>query len=663
MSALNWGIIGTGAIARTFATGLGMTESGVAVAVGSRSMETANRFGDDFGISNRHGSYIALLADDEVDAVYISTPHPFHAEWAVRAAEAGKHVLCEKPLGLNHAQAMIMIEAARENDVFFMEAFMYRCHPQTAKLIELVRDGVIGEVRFIRASFGFGGGLSINPETRTLNKELGGGGILDVGCYPVSMSRLIAGVAVGKPFADPVDVVGAGHLGETGADEWAAGVLSFESGIIAQVSTAVRVSPDQTLEICGSDGSILVPNPWVANRSEPDTGRIRVTKSGETIEIPADRTSFAFEADVVAAAVAAGSKEAIWPAMTWNDTLGNLSALDRWRDSLGLIYEDEKETGSSPVRGSLSRKSNAPMKYGKITGLDKPVSKLIMGCDNQKTFAHGAAMWDDWFERGGNAFDTSWVYGGGIMEKLLGGWAKSRDIREEVVVTVKGAHTPRCTPDLLVQDFMESLDRLQFEYADIYIMHRDNLDIPVGEFVDVLNELIGKGLIRGALGGSNWSIRRFEEVNEYASNNGKVGFAIMNNNLSLARMVKPVWNGCVHLSDVDSRSWLEKTKTTNFSWSSQARGYFLPESERLKLGQDNFECWDAEDNRARRARAEELARKKGCSPINIAAAYVINQPFPSFALVGPRVIHETATTMPAFDVELSVEEINWLWGE
>ena len=210
---------------------------------------------------------------------------------------------------------------------------------------------------------------------------------------------------------------------------------------------------------------------------------------------------------------------------------------------------------------------------------------------------------------------------------------------------------------------MESLDRLQFEYADIYIMHRDNLDIPVGEFVDVLNELIGKGLIRGALGGSNWSIRRFEEVNEYASNNGKVGFAIMNNNLSLARMVKPVWNGCVHLSDVDSRSWLEKTKTTNFSWSSQARGYFLPESERLKLGQDNFECWDAEDNRARRARAEELARKKGCSPINIAAAYVINQPFPSFALVGPRVIHETATTMPAFDVELSVEEINWLWGE
>ena len=194
-------------------------------------------------------------------------------------------------------------------------------------------------------------------------------------------------------------------------------------------------------------------------------------------------------------------------------------------------------------------------------------------------------------------------------------------------------------------------------------MHRDNLDVPVGEFVDVLNDLIGQGLIRGALGGSNWSIERFEALNRYARANGKQGFAILNNNLSLARMVKPVWTGCIHVSNATSRSWLEKTQTTNFSWSSQARGYFLPESNRMKLGQDNFECWDAPDNRARRGRAEELAKKKGCTPINIAAAYVINQPFPSFALVGPRTIHETATTLPAFDVELSREEIEWLWGD
>ena len=285
-----------------------------------------------------------------------------------------------------------------------------------------------------------------------------------------------------------------------------------------------------------------------------------------------------------------------------------------------------------------------------------------MGCDNQRTFAHGAAVWDDWFERGGNAFDTSWVYGGGTMEVLLGRWIKTRGVRDDVVVIMKGAHTPRCLPDLLVQDFRESLDRLQFEFADLYVMHRDNPDVPVGEFVDVLNELADEGLIRGAFGGSNWNIERFTAVNDYARINSKRGFSVLNNNLSLARMVKPVWKGCIHVSDPASRKWLEQTGTTNFAWSSQARGYFLSEEERMKLGVENFECWDSPDNRARRERAYELAEKKGCSPLNIAAAYVINQPFPSFALVGPRAIHETATIMPALGVELSREEIEWLWG-
>ncbi|MBT3276241.1 MAG: aldo/keto reductase, partial [Spirochaetales bacterium] len=282
--------------------------------------------------------------------------------------------------------------------------------------------------------------------------------------------------------------------------------------------------------------------------------------------------------------------------------------------------------------------------------------------DNQTTYAHGAAIWDDWYERGGNAFDTSWVYGGGIMEKLLGKWIMARDIRADVVVAVKGAHTPRCLPDLLIQDFEESLDRLAFDYADIYIMHRDNPDVPVGELVDALNDLKARGLMRGVFGGSNWSIERFEAANAYAEANGKQGLSILNNNLSLARMVKEVWSGCVHVSDPKSRSWLEKTGTVNFSWSSQARGYFLPGEERMKLGQGNFECWESEDNHGRRERAEELAKQKGCTPINIAAAYVLNQPFPSFALVGPRTIHETATTMPALDIELTGDEIKWLWG-
>src|SRR5690606_25764497 len=149
----------------------------------------ADRFAQQMGLSSvtAHASYEALLADPAVDAVYIATPHPMHARWAILAAEAGKHILCEKPLALNHGQAMAMVEAAVRHRVFFMEAFMYRCHPQTARLVELIQQGAIGQVRMIEGSFGYRAGF--DPNSRVYNNDLAGGGILDVGCYPVSMAR------------------------------------------------------------------------------------------------------------------------------------------------------------------------------------------------------------------------------------------------------------------------------------------------------------------------------------------------------------------------------------------------------------------------------------------------------------------------------------------
>ena len=147
--SLNWGIIGTGAIAHTFAKGLAKSATGKLVAVASRSKEKADKFAGEFNNPRAHGSYEALLADPDVQAVYISTPHPLHAEWAIKCAQAKKHVLCEKPMGLNQAQAMTIIEAATLNDVFLMEAFMYRCHPQTLKLVELIKSKAIGEDRFV----------------------------------------------------------------------------------------------------------------------------------------------------------------------------------------------------------------------------------------------------------------------------------------------------------------------------------------------------------------------------------------------------------------------------------------------------------------------------------------------------------------------------------
>jgi len=670
MSKLNWGIIGTGAIAKAFAVGLKQSKTGKLVAVGSRSQSSAETFGDEHDVPTRHGSYDDLLADGDVQAVYISTPHPFHPEWAIKAAEAGKHILCEKPIALNQWQAQKMIETARENNVFFMEAFMYRCHPQTAKLVELIQSGVIGQVRVIRATFGFGGGDSINPESRLFNNELGGGGILDVGTYAISGARLVAGAATGKPFAEPNKVVAAGRVGETGVDEWAAGVLHFDNDIIAQVSTAIRASLDNVIEVYGSAGRITVPNPWAADRDKPVIGKIIVTVKGEKTEheCPAEATSFALEADVVAHAVAAGKLEPPAPAMTWNDTIGNMAVADAWRKQIGVEYEAEKPKPRTTdlANRAVKVRVNEPghnMKYAEVPGLDKPVSKLIFGAlTAHKSYAKAQVTYDNWLEVGGNTFDTGFVYG---CDKMLGQWMADRGVRDDLVVLAKGAHTPHCNPEGLTRELHKSLEDLQTDHADLYIMHRDNEAIPVGEFIDVLNEHKDAGRIK-VFGGSNWSAARFAEANEYARANGKQGMTILNNNLSLARMVDPVWAGCIHMSDVASRQWMADNNVVHFSWSSQARGFFTerPDLEIANPGYDKQlrRCWFSDDNFARRKRAFELAEKKGVLPINIAAAYVLCQPFPSFALIGPEKIAEMQSSLPALDIELTQEEIDWLWG-
>ncbi len=664
MAKFRWGILGAGSIAKAFTHGVGMSDRCVVSAVASRSLDKAKQFADEAGIETAHGSYEDLLADSNVDGVYIATPHHLHPQWAIQAAEAGKHVLCEKPVALNVAQAAAMIQTAREHDVFFMEAFMYRCHPQTAKLIELLQAGVIGEVRVIEASFGFNS--KFNAESRLYKNAFGGGGIMDVGCYPVSMARLIAGAVEGKPFLDPVSVSGNAELTETGVDAYAAAVLKFGNGILAQVSTAVQSGLSNTVEIRGSEGRITLPNPWTANRQAAEDGKLLIHKGGETEEVnlPVDRTSFAYEADHAAELIADGKKQPTGPAMTWDDSLGNLRTLDQWRRCCGITFEGElpEHQGKLTLANRpLKQRAKHNMRYGRIDGIDKDISRLLFGCDNQVSYGTASVKFDDWFERGGNAFDTAHAYGGGKPEQYLGQWIEARGVRDDVVILCKGAHPPFCSPEAVTKQLLVSLDRLRTDTVELYIMHRDNPDVPVGEFVDVLDEHYRAGRIK-VFGGSNWTIERFEEANEYARKNGKQCLSVLNNNFSLAEMVKPVWGGCLHASDDASRKWLTDNQVPNFAWSSQARGYFLPESLRMRLGKSNFESWDSPGNQGRRARAEELAKRYGVSTINIAAAYVLCQPFPSYALIGPRDVHETATTLPALDVELTPEEVTWLWS-
>jgi predicted dehydrogenase/aryl-alcohol dehydrogenase-like predicted oxidoreductase len=666
---VRWGILGTGAIAQCFADNLKPSRNGMLQAVGSRSAQGAAKFAVRYVTESHsptaHASYEQLLADKNVDAIYVCTPHPWHAEWSIKAVRAGKHVMCEKPFTLNQPQAMAVLQEAAENNVTVMEAFQWRCHPQTAKLVELIREKVIGDVQLIQAAFSFSCGYG--ADSRLWNNALAGGGILDVGSYAVAAARLIAGAAVGKNFADPEHVHGYAHLAPTGVDAYAIGSMKFKGGILAQVTTGVAMNTENVIRIFGTQGNIFIPDPWVCDRHHAQTGKIIVHANGTSQEIliPTDVTSFTHEINVFGDAVMSKNMQTPAPSMTWDDTLSQMRTLDRWRQAAGVVYEQETLKAYPPVTVSggtpaVVRQGSA-MKYLSIPKLQKRVSRLIMGCDNQSTLASMTVMNDDFFERGGNAFDTAFIYGSGHQERLLGQWIKLRNVREQVAVIVKGCHTPEADPISLTRQLNISLDRLQTDYADIYMMHRDNPEIPVGEFVDVMNQHVKAGRIK-VFGGSNWSLARVDEANEYARKNGLQGFGVVSNNFSLARMVNPVWAGCVAASDADSRAWFARTQTTLLSWSSQARGFFVPgiAAPDKTDDQELVHSWYSDDNFRRLERAKEIALKHKVSPINIALAYVLCQPFPTIALIGPRQLSELRSSLPGLTVELSAEEVKYL---
>lgn len=329
-SSLRWGLLGTGAIARKFAAELPHSQTGHLQSIGSRSQEAAANFAKDFPVKNIHSTYESLLADPEVDAVYISTPHPWHVPWIIAAAEAGKHILCEKPFTMNLAEAKAAIAAAKARDVFLMEAFMYRFHPRTYKIAELLQANTIGQVKLIQASFGFA--PPFRADSRLFNKALGGGGILDVGCYTASIARYVAGAAIGEVFANPTEVQGVSLPSESGVDAVALANLKFPSGILAQLSCGVGLRQANELVIFGETGRITVPAFWAP------PGPINVLNYENDSTTVVETGSFAFryalQADEVAKFLTARQS----PQMSWADTLGNMETLDAWRKSIGLSY-------------------------------------------------------------------------------------------------------------------------------------------------------------------------------------------------------------------------------------------------------------------------------------------------------------------------------------
>lgn len=663
MTKTRWGIIGPGSIAHNFADGLAGASSGELVAIASRSADRRESFGNAYGIAEakRHSDYDAICADGDVDAIYIAVPHPWHAELAVKALRSGKHVLCEKPAGLVAGEVTAITETAAQENRLFMEAYMYRCHPQIARVLEIIRDGEIGDIRHITARFGFNAGF--DPKSRVYDRALAGGAILDVGGYPMSFARLIAGAAADMPFADPEIVTGTGQMSRSGVDETAYAALKFASGITAEIAVAVSMNMDNTATIIGAKGSIHLADPWVPGRNAgPSDTTIEITIEGETRTEALQHPEhlFTFEAEAASAAIATGKLEAPHPAMSWADSIGNATALDAWRQAVGYALPSEEPTATRRLAGVLP-KGLPDIPKRRISGVDQPVSALVMGCDNKDSVAEGAIVWDAWWEAGGNAFDTGFVYGGGVHETILGHWMSSRGVARDAVVIVKGAHTPYCTPRAIESQLETSLARLQMDRAPIYIMHRDNPDVPVGEFVDMLNRLHDAGKM-GIFGGSNWSIERFEEANAYAAQNGLRPMSVLNNNLSLAVMEKPLWAGCITSNTPQILDYMRRNNTAHFSWSSQARGFFLPEALRHRLPEDTAPdtCFSSKNNEERRRRAEKLAAEKGVSPHNIATAWVLGQSFPSFALIGPRSPGEIVSTLPGLAVTLTPEDVAWL---
>ncbi|MES0198076.1 aldo/keto reductase [Mesorhizobium sp. M0011] len=663
---IRWGILGPGSIAQSFAGGVADSRTGKLVAIGARNPAKPG-LAESFPGARIVDGYDALLADPEIDAVYISIPHPGHAQWAIKAAEAGKHVLCEKPLALTAFEADAMMHAARKAGTFLGEAFMYRLHPQTLKLVELIRSGVIGEIRMIKSSFGFAMPRFM-PEHRLYANDLAGGGILDVGGYPVSMVRLIAGAAAGKPFAEPDKVVGTAHLGQSGVDEWASALLHFPGGIVAEVSCSISLNQDNVLRILGTKGRIEVPDFWFAGGNrDVGLGRIDVIASDgtrETISVNEKRHVYSFEVDAAGEAIRAGGQEFAWPGMAWAESLGTLRVLDKWRAAAGLEYGIEKaQQRINTISGRPLRSGGTAIAKRTIPGLSKPASVVALGFEDFRTFSSGSILLDAFFEAGGNLFDTGYVYGGGYTEKLLGEWLKNRGVRAQSVVIAKGAHSPLCYPDVIGKQLDQSLERLQTDHVDVYFMHRDNPDVPVGEFVDAMDREVKAGRIRGPFGGSNWTMERMDEAIAYAERTGKQKPGALSNNFSLAEMLEPIWAGCVTSSTDAWKAWLTSRQMPNFAWSSQGRGFFTDRAGRDK--QDNEELvrvWYSERNFGRRDRAIELAARLGKSPIQIALAYVLAQPFPSIPLIGPRTLDELDDSLRALDITLSQADLEWLDG-
>jgi xylose dehydrogenase (NAD/NADP) len=313
---LNWGLLSTARINRALIAPLRVSKRNNLLAVGSRTQESADQYAREWKIPRSHGSYEALLADPEIDVVYNSLPNHLHAEWTIKAVEAGKHVLCEKPLALSVDEVDTIQAAAHKHGRVVAEAFMYRHHPQTLKVQELAQNGSLGTLKLIRGSFSYV--LTHEGDVR-LDPVMGGGSVWDVGCYPISYARSVVS-------ANPLEVFGWQVTGPTGIDETFVGQMRFDHDIHAQFDCSFVIPLHWFMEIVGSEGTLNIPSPFKPETDE----KIYLTRGDktETIKIKGQEL-YIGEVEDMADAILLGHN----PLISLDDSRTNVAVISAFLES------------------------------------------------------------------------------------------------------------------------------------------------------------------------------------------------------------------------------------------------------------------------------------------------------------------------------------------
>ncbi len=319
-----WGLMATGGIARTFAQDLAHAPDATLVAVGSRSQESADAFADDFDVPNRHASYAALANDPDVDAIYVSPPHPFHHEATLLALRGGKAVLCEKPFAMSLAESQEMVDVARSSGTLLVEAMWTRFLPTMVRVREILAAGTLGEIVYVTAEHGQW--FAEDASHRLFAPSLGGGALLDLGIYPVSFVHMVLGA--------PARITAVSEPAFTGVDKTTSAILQYDSGAHGVVTTSLAAASDNPAAIYGTEARLELDG-WFYTPTS-----FRVTAHDGTVlesyEPPAGGRGMEHEAIEVGRCLAEGLTES--PIMPLDDTLSIMATMDEIRAQIGLDY-------------------------------------------------------------------------------------------------------------------------------------------------------------------------------------------------------------------------------------------------------------------------------------------------------------------------------------